>query len=338
MTIELLASARAGLESTRGTPVTPTRIIYFGAGGGSVNQDIGTIAPRESWANFTEHRRAYPGLERNTLRFSGDLTSDDAIFWLNLAVDAEASGSVTDTSAYDWVFLPVHDSDALKSATFEIAYKDFLSTWGAKLPGCIVNVFRVTWEKNVGGDNTGCRYEAEVMTASGMTDITAFGGSLSDRSVESMLGTGTATYLNSTGSAHGTTADTRVNRVTYEVNNNFVYRDGFNGTANAIEIVRTGPRATRLTAQRYFNDTTEMNAYRTKATRRFRVKTEGSLAGAATAKHKVQLDASGVWETHGQPQNVDGMIYANLEMLPLYDSALASDKKWTVTNTTASIT
>lgn len=335
MAIRLLASARAGLESTRGTAVTPTRIVYFSEA--SHNQEVGTIAPRESWASYTPNRRAYQGLERNTFNFSGDFTYTDAIWWANLALDAEASGSVTDTSAYTWTFLPVHTTDSLKSATLQYAYADLLSVVGWEVDGCLVNSLSVTWSKAVGGENTGVTFDAEIMTASGATQITAFTGSLSDRAITSALGNHTLTYINGTGSAFGTTADTRFNQVTWTVNNNYVYRDGFDGTNTAIEIVRTGPRQSRVTAQRYFSDKTELDAYIAKTDRRFRVKTVGATVGATTAKNTIQLDAGGVWEVHNAA-DVDGLVYANLELLPIYDSGIASDVLLTVISTVASIT
>ena len=335
MPIQVLASARAGLEATRGTAVTPTRLIYFSEA--THTQDVGTIIPQESRASFTPNFRAYAGLERNTFNFRGDFTYTDAIWWLNLAVDAEASGTLSDTTAYTWTFLPVHTSDALKSATIQYAYADLLSTVGWEVDGCIVNVLRVTWTKAVGGAVTGVDFEAEIMTPSGATQITAFTGSLSDRAIVSALGNGTFTYMNGTGSAFGATADTRINQTTWEVNNGYVYRDGFDGTNTAIEIVRGAKRTSRVTMQRYFNDKTELDAYIAKTTRRLRVKSEGPLAGAATAKHTLQLDYAGVPEVHNTA-NVDGLIYANIELAPLEDSSISSDWKWTVINQTASIT
>src|SRR5688572_723398 len=125
MSVEVLASARAGLESTRGTPVTPTRILYHEAA--DLTQKMGTLSPQEAWASFTPFRRHYAGLERTGFGFKGDATFQQFIFWLNLAIDAEASGSVIDTTGYEWNFLPVHTSDALKSATIEFGLTDLIS-------------------------------------------------------------------------------------------------------------------------------------------------------------------------------------------------------------------
>lgn len=335
MTVEVLASARAGLESTRGTPVTPTRLLYHQEA--ERQQDVGLIMPSEAWANFTPFRRAYAGLERSGFGFKGDATFEQMILWLNVSVDAEASGSVIDTSGYEWSFLPVHTSDALKSATVEFGFTDLLSTVGWRLPGCIGNRLKVTWTKPVEGGETGVMYEVELMSAYGATQITAFTGSLSDVAMTSAIGNGTRTYLNGTGSAFGTTADTRINQATFEVDNGYVYRDGFDGTPNAIEIVRTKPRMSSLTFQRYFNDKTELDAFIAKTTRRLRILNEGAVVGAVTAKNTLRLDYAGVAKVHDQA-NSDGLIYANIGLEPLNDSSILSDFKWYVLNTSASIT
>lgn len=337
MALHVLASARAGLESTRGTAVTPTRLLYFKPGGATHAQEVGTLIPEEAWASYTPNRRAYAGLERNRLTFEGDLTYTDAIWPMNLAVDAEASGSVTDTSAYTWTGLPVHTSDALKSATVEFAYADLLSTVGWRLPGCLGNSWEITFTKPASGGDTGVSHKLELITASPATQITSFGGSLSDRTLVSATGNQIKSYINGTGSAFGTTADTRVNQATFRVNNDYRFRDGFDGTGNAIELVRGAKRGSRLTMQRYFNDKTELDAYIAKTSRRIRIIAEGAVIGAATAKYTVQLDFGGVADVHASADS-DGMVYANIEYAPLNDSAISSDFKLTFINLEASIT
>lgn len=338
MSVQVLASLRAGLEAARGTSVTPTRLIYFKPGSAVHSQEVGTIIPQEAWGSYEPNRRAYAGLERNTFKIAGDWTYTDAIWWLNIGVAPLASGSVTDTSAYTWAFSPTNTSDDLKSATLQFAWKDLLSVVGWQIPGVICNRLAVTWTKAVGGAETGCSFDADLITASAATQITAFTGSLTDRSINTTLGNSTQTYINTTGSAFGTTADTRINQATFEVTNGYVFRDGFDGTSNAVEIVRTGPRMSKLTVQRYFNDKTELDAYIAKTSRRIRIKSTGALAGASTAVYTNQLDFGGVADAHSATDS-SGLIYANIEYAPLDDSSLGpNDFKWTVINTQSSIT
>jgi hypothetical protein len=335
VTVEALASARAVLEGSRGGGGTPTRIVYFRPGAGALSQQVGTISPTEAWGKFAPYRRHYPGLERSGLSFAGDFTYTDAIFWLNLAVKAVASGSVTDTNAYTWAFLPTETSDDLKSALFQFGYVDFLSTWGGSLPGCIVNDLTVTFTKNVGDDETGVSFTAELMSAYGVTQITAFTGSLSDRVITSALGTNWQVYVDA--STIGTTADTAVDQLTYHINNGYVYRDGADNTGHAAEIVRANKRMSDVTYRRYFNSKTELDAYIAKTTRKVRSIVAGDIVGATTTKNTIQLDYYGAIDDYTFT-TVNGLIYANVKLRPVYDTVLTSDHKWTVINTTASIT
>lgn len=335
MTVEALASARAVLEGSRGGGGTPTRIVYFRPGAMTLNQGVGTISPTEAWAKFAPYRRHYPGLERAGLTKAGDVTYEDFIWDLNLALKAVASGSVTDTTAYTWAFLPTETSDDLKSALIQFAYADFLATWGGQLPGCIINKLTVTFRKNVGDDETGVSYTAEIMTAYGVTQITAFTGSLSDRSLTSALGTNWQVYIDT--STIGTTPDTAVDEMTYTLDNGFVYRDGADNTGHAAEIVRAAKRMTTLTIRRYFNSKTELDAYIAKTTRKVRSIVQGAVVGATTTKNTIQLDYYGVPDGYTFT-TVNGLIYANITLRPVSDPALTSDHKWTVINNVASIT
>ncbi len=335
MTVEVLGSARAILEASRGNGGTATRIIYFRPGEGMLNQDVGTISPSEAWAKFAPYRRHYAGLERSGFTFGGDLTYTDAIWWLNLAVKAVASGSVTDTSAYTWTFLPTEGSDDLASAKIEFAYADFLSVWGGSLAGCIVNDLEITWTKQVGDDETGLSFKAEIMSAFGVTQITSFTGSLSDRTVTSALGTNWTVAVDTT--TIGTTSDARIDQMTYHLNNGFVYRDSANNTGHAAAIERGAKRMTELTYRRYFNSKVELDAYIAKTTRKVRCNVVGDIVGATTTQNTIQLDYYGVIDDH-KYVNVDGLIYATIKLRPVFDSSLTSDHKWVVINTTASIT
>ncbi|HET7128932.1 MAG TPA: hypothetical protein VFJ93_07650 [Gaiellaceae bacterium] len=335
--MQVLASARAGLESARGTSVTPTRIIYPKNGGITHTQEVGTIIPQEAWASFEPNRRAYAGLERDTFKMTGDLTYTDAIWVFNHGVAPLASGSVTDTSAYTWAFSPNNGADDLKSSTWQYAWKDLLATVGWQVPGVVCNRMAVTFTKAVGGAETGVTFDADFMTASVATQITSFTGSLSDRTINNALGNSVRSYVNGTGSAFGTTADTRINQATFEVTYGYVYRDGFDGTSNAIEVVRTGFRESKLTVQRYFNDKTELDAYIAKTSRRIRIAATGGLIGATTAVRTIQLDFGGVADAHSAA-DVNGMIYANIEYQPIDDSSIGpNDFKWTVIDTQATV-
>jgi hypothetical protein len=327
--VQTLASARAALEATRNTPVTPaTRLIYFDSG--VHTQEVGTIRPTELRGSYVEAFRSYPGMERNTLTFGGDWTYDDAAYWLNLGVKTVLSGSLSDTSAYTYTFLPTHTSDDQKSATIEFSTVDLISTVGWRVPGCLVNELEVTWRK---GETV--RYNATVMSAKGATQITAFTGSLSDRTTVSALGTTTQVYVDST--TIGTTLDPKITEATFNLNNGYSYFDPLNDSNVAESLVRANARQPRLTLQRRFNDKTELDAYVAKTPRKIRVQTLGPLAGAATAKYTIQLNFVGVIDTYTWAE-VDGIWMADMSLLPQYDATLAYDFAWVIINKTASYT
>jgi hypothetical protein len=340
VTVEVLASARAALEATRGVGGTPTRLLYFRPGGMTLNQAVGTISPTEAWAKYAPYRRHYAGLERSGFSMAGDVTFDDFIWQLNTAVKAVPSGVITDTSAYTWTFLPTETSDDIKSALIQFSYGDFISTWGGSLAGCIVNHLTVHWTKNVADDETGLSYTAELMSAAGVTQLTAFTGALSDRSITSAVGPNWQAYVDT--ATIGSTPDTRITEATYELENGYVYRDGADNTGHAIEIVRGAKRITSLTYQRYFNSKAELDAYIAKTVRKVRLLVEGAVVGAATAKNTVKLDYYGVIDDHtyatGAAGSGSGLIYANIKLRPLYDTVLTSDHQWVVINTSPSIT
>jgi hypothetical protein len=336
VTVEVLASARAILEASRGAGGTPTRLLYFRPGAMVLNQGVGTISPTEAWAKFAPYRRHYAGLETSGFTMAGDVTFDDFIWQLNLGVKAVASGTgPTDTSAYTWTFLPTETSDDLKSTLIQFAYADFLSTWGGSLAGCIINKLTVHWTKNVADDETGVSYTAELMSAYGVTQITAFTGSLTDRAITSAVGPSWTAFMDTT--TIGSTSDTRILEATYTLDNGYQYRYGADGTNHAVEIVRGAKRMSSLSIQRYFNSKTELDAMLAKTTRKVRLLVEGPLAGAASVKNTVKLDYYGVPESH-DVTTVNGLIYANIMLRPVYDTSVTSDHQWVVINTTASIT
>lgn len=332
MTVMALATARRILEASRGNGGTPTRLFYFDTG--EVLQAVGTISPNEAWAKFAPYRRHYAGLEVDGMHFTGDVTFEEFIDVLNLTEKAVASGSVTDTSAYTWAFLPTETSDDLKSALFQFGYGDFISTWGAELAGCIGDHLTVTWTKNVGDNETGCKFDLTLMSASAINQITAFTGSLSDVFPTSAVGTQWQVYIDT--STIGTTADTRVDQMTFELSNNFVPRYGADNTGHAVEIVRAGRRITSLTYRRYFNSKAELDAYIAKTTRKVRSIIAGAVVGATTTKNTVQLDYYGVIDSHTYVDMGGGLVAANIKLRPLYDTVLTSDHKWTVINTRSS--
>jgi hypothetical protein len=321
--LEYLAGA---IETTRGTVInTMTRKLYPANGSVTLTQEVGTVIPQESWGNYAPNRRAYQGLERVGLTVAGDWTYTDGPYWLNTAVAPLLSGVLSDTTAYTWTQTPTGATDTLKSLSIETGTADLVSVVGWRVPGLVCNDLSITFRKaSIGGTETGCTFTAGFMTASGATQITSFTGALSDRTLISAIGTTNLAYINTTGSAHGTTADLLVREATFTLNNGYVYRDAFDGTNHAASLAKSGPRTATLTFQRYFDTKTELDAYVAKTSRRVQLIVTGALAGAATALNTLKLNFTGVPTAHTEAE-VDGVWAANITLTSIYDSALSAE-------------
>lgn len=327
MALRTLLTARAGLESTRGTSVTPTRLVYFEDG--SHSQEIATIRPPERRASYFEAFRSYAGIERNTLEFSGDVTYDDLIWWANLHVKAVASGTGASADK-TWAFAPSATTDDLKSATVQFGYADGI---GATRPAWEVehvlgDELTLTWTKG-----EAVRFASRLMTPEAAEQISAFTGSLSDRTTVSALGTTTAVYIDP--STIGTTADANVIEASFTLNNGFAYLDTLNGTNVAKDLLRPSPRTWRLELTRYYADDTERDAYVAKTLRKIRIQTTGPALGSSN--YRIRLDTYGIIDSV-ETADVDGMGTERITILPQYDATATTDFSLEVVNATASIT
>lgn len=327
MALLTLSSARAGLETTRNTGVTPTRLIYGDEM--SHDQQIATIRPTERRNSYFEGFRSYPGIERNGFRFAGATTFDDIIWWLNLHVKAVASGTGASADK-TWTFLPSATADDLKSASLQYGYADNI---GATAPawqvnGCLGEELTLTWAK----DST-LRYASSLMSAKGAAQISAFTGALSDRSTVDALGTNTSFYIDST--TLGSTADGDVMEASWTLTNGLTYLDTMDGTNVAKELLRPKPRTWRLQLTRYYRNDTELDAYVAKTLRKIRVRTTGpSLGGSA---YKLDGEFYAIPDGY-EKADVDGMGVEKITFLPQYDATATSDMQLVVVNATASIT
>lgn len=327
MALETLLSARSFLETTRGTGGTPTRLVYFNEG--THEQKVATIAPTEKRASYRPTYRAYPGIERDGLNFSGDFTYDQAILWLNLHVKAVAAGTGGGADK-TWTFLPTSTTDDLKSATFQFGYTDSIGAtrpaWS--LVGCLGDELKLSWRK---GETV--QFESKLMSAYAATQISAFTGALSDVVTTSGLGTTTTVTIDTT--TIGTTADPDVMDVDFTLNNGFVYLDGLNNTATATEILRPEPTTWALDFTRYYRNDTELDLNLLKTPRKIRIKT---AIGAGTS-YAITLDLYGVYDGDSYSKTVvDGLGVEKYKLVPIYDTTATADFSFVVVNQSGTIT
>lgn len=329
MAVKTLLSARAGLETTRGTGVTPTRLIYFEEGGH--DQKVATIRPMERRASYVEAFRSYAGIERNQLNFSGDATFTDLIWWANVHMKAVASGTGAGADK-TWTFVPTHTSDDIKSATVQFGYTDSI---GASRPawevqGCLGEDLTLTWTK---GETL--KFASTLMSPEAATQLSAFTGSLSDRTTVSALGVATTVSIDT--STIGTTADSDVMDAEFNLVNGWKHLDTLNNTAVASELLRTDPKSWKLTLTRYYRNDTELDAMIAKTVRKIRVETTGPSLGGSN--YRIRLDCYGVYDGDAyEKTEVDGMGVEKFVLLPQYDSTATTDVSLEVVNADASIT
>ncbi len=328
MALRVFTSARAALEVTRGTDLTPTRLVY--AEEFTHEQDRQTIRPMELRNSYEGAFQASAGVETNTLSMSGRMSSDDLIWWANLFVAPLASGTGAGADKL-WAFVPSLSSDNVKTATVQLGYADTIATApGVRLNYCLGNTFNLHFEKN---DDGAVMFEGSFFIGSAATQITAFTGTLSDRVVTPMSSNNTQLYVDAT--TIGTTVDNNIVSLDWTLDLGPVAFYALDGTTAANAIYRPKHRTwTATIVRRYANDT-EWDIYVSKAERKVRARTTGGPLGATT--YSATLDLYGAY-TGRTWSDVDGIITESLTLEPLYDTTAAGSFSLLVTNATAAIT
>lgn len=328
MALRVFTSARAALEVTRGTDLTPTRIIYGEEF--THEQDRQTIRPTELNNSYEANRTAAAGVETNTLTIGGRMSYTDAIWWANLFVAPLASGTGAGADK-TWAFVPSLTSDDVKTATVQLGYADTIAAApGVKLNYCLGNTFNLHFEKN---DDGAITFDGSFFIGAAATQITAFTGSLSDRTTVPMSANNTVVTLDA--ATIGTTTDSNVVSVDWTLDLGPVAFYALDGTTAANAIYRPNPRTwTATIVRRYANDN-EWDRYVDKAERKVRIRTTGATLGSSN--YRSTLDLYGVY-TGRTWADVDGIITEELTLEPYYDTTATRSFSWEIVNDIASIT
>jgi hypothetical protein len=328
MALQVFQTARAALESTRGTDLTPTRIIY----GESFthNHEVATIRPEELRNSYEGFFSAAAGPEKSTLEIGGRVSYDDLIWYGNLFFKAVASGTGAGADK-TWTFTPSNTTDDVKTATVQLGYSDTIATApGVKLNYVFGDELNLHWEKN---DDGAATFKANFLTAKAMTQITAFTGSLSDRTVTLASANNTSVFIDT--ATIGSTADPLVTALDFTLNLNPVPFYALDGTTTAREIYRPAHRTWKATVTRQYNVATHLTAFQNKTVQKIRCRTLGPSLGGSN--YKIDLDMYGVW-TERAWADVDGIITEELTLEPVFDTTTSTSHSLVVVNATASIT
>lgn len=325
MALKVFTSARAALEAVRGTDLTPTRIIY--AEEFVHEQEVATIHPTEMRASYSGVYSASAGPEVNRLQMRGRLSYDDAA-WLGLLF---FKGGVTATGGpnYVWTFLPTNTSDDLDTATIQLGYVDDIGagTPGIKLNYCLGDTLNLHWEKN---DDGAVTFDASFLAAKAAAQITAFTGTLSDRSV-TLASSNNTTVYSDPGGTIGSTADNYITAVDWTLNLNPVPFYALDGTTAASAVYRPQHRTWTAQITRQYGSDAHWDDYIDKTIQKIRIKT---TTGASAI---IQLDLYGVY-TAREWSDIDGIVTEVLTLENVYDATSTSDFNAIITNTVSAIT
>lgn len=326
--LQVFTSARAALEVTRGTDLTPTRLIYGESF--SLEHTVATIRPEELRASYEGFYQAAPGPERSLLTVGGRMSYDDFIWWANLFWKAVATGTGAGADKL-WTFVPTNTSDDVKTCTFQLGDSQAIATSpGVKLNYGMGDTFNIHYEKN---DDGAATFTGTILFAKALSQITAFTGSLSDRVTVPVSCNNTLVKIDTT--TIGTTTDTAVTSVDFTLNLNPVPFYALDNTLAAQSVLRPNHRTWQAVITRQYNSATEFSAYVAKTIRKVRVLTTGAALGSSA--YTVQQDMYGVY-TNRAWSDVDGIITEELTLEPVFDTGTSSSTSLVVTNATAAIT
>ena len=324
----VFTSARAALEVTRGTDLTPTRIIYGESF--SLDHTVATIRPAELRASYEQYFQAAAGPERSMVTIGGRVSYDDLIWWANLFYKAVASGTGAGADK-TWTFVPTNTSDDVKTCTLQLGDSAAIGTSpGVKLNYGMGQTFNIHYEKN---DDGAATFNGTILFAKALTQITAFTGALSDRTTVPVSCNNTVVKIDTT--TIGTTTDSLVTSVDFTMDLSPAPFYALDGTLAAQAVYRPNGRKWTATITRQYNAATEFSAYVAKTIRKVRVVTTGAALGGSA--YTVTQDMYGVW-TGRSYSEVDGIVTEELTLEPVFDTTSSSSTSLTVVNATAAIT
>lgn len=322
--LNVFTSARAALEATRGTDLTPTRLIY--AEEFVHVQEIQTVRPEEHRGSYFPVYGAAPGPELNTFQMSGRLTYQMAA-WLGNVFIAPVL-TPTGAGPYTFAFTPSGTTDNVKTVTLQLGDAQAIgaTTPGVKLNYLMGQSLNLHWEKS---DDGAVTFDAQFVAASSATQLTAFTGSLSDYTTEPVSAVDTTVYVDST--TIGTTADDYVTAIDWTLELGPVPFYTLNGSYAPLAVYRPDYRRWTASITRQYANKTEWDAYAAKTTRKVRIDTSPS------ASYGLTLDLYGTWTGPRDPGDVDGIVTEVLTLEPVYDATATTDFKATVINDLATM-
>ncbi len=332
MALRAFKSLRAGLETTRGTNVAPTRGIQFTEG--THNQDVETIYPEELRNSYFGHYSGDAGTETNSFELGGSMGFSSLIEQANLHIKAVASGTGAGADK-TWTFLPTGTTDDLKTATLQFGYSDGI---GATRPAwevgyCIGNELTLAWDKSPG--QPGATWRSTLLSAEAATQISAFTG-VGTYTAENgglVKAVNTAVFIDT--ATLGATADNDVLSIEWVLQSGPVNLYTLNNTAAAQDTLRPNPWDWEARIRRYYRNDTEVDAYVAKTLRKIRVRTLGPVLGGSN--YKIDLELYGKYTARTWAE-VDGLGVEEFTLKPVFDATATTHFQLVLVNDQATWT
>jgi hypothetical protein len=320
----VFTSARAALEATRGTSITPTRIIY--AETFTLDHTVATIRPEEQRASYEGFFQAAQGPESSRVTMEGRVSFEDIIWHANMFYKPLAAASSGSPPSAVWTFTPTNTADDVKTHCLQLGDSAAIGTSpGVSLAYGMGDTFNIHYEKN---DDGAATFSATYLYAKALTQITAFTGALSDRVTTPVSCNNTVVKIDTT--TIGTTTDPLVTSVDFTLSLNPTPFYALDGTIAAQAVYRPAHRTWQAVVTRQYNAATEFTAYVAKTIRKIRVLTTNST-------NILQQDFYGVW-TNRTYSEVDGIVTEELTLEPVFDTASSTSTSLVCTNNVATIT
>lgn len=291
--VMMLDGAWAGAETTRGTTVNPTRILYPTAGGVSLTYN-------QSADDYTEATRSYFGKRTHALGlYSVDMSVEERVsyediaWWLNFALKGGVTTPTTSgTTGKLYTFTPSADTDNLKFMTMVVGDDAGANVY--KVGGLAVNELQLKFDP--AADATWMMSAALMGNSLEYPDV--YSTVSTERSRTMVLARGTKMYVDDVPVA-GTTTTTaapltqlqgivRSGQIT--IQNNWE-RKAFLENAQTYhpDMGRGEQMVTGEFTFEFFNDN-QFSDMREGKARSIRIESEGATIGAGPAKYKLTID------------------------------------------------
>lgn len=314
----ILLTAQAGFETVRGTGVAATRKVYAQF---DPTYTRTLMQFRNQTGTYMGRRRAAYGREKVTFSVSEQMTFEDLVFYLKLAIDKTITptGDAGSPVAYDWEYLPDIEADNLGSITLEHGEpgNQYESNQG------MVNALTLRMDSD-NDQEASWMIDADMMFLNWKT--TTFTPAIPDRETEIVLARGTKIYIDDEGDNFGDTQLVAgLITFTATITNNIHFKpfaeDERTATPGA---VGRGELYIDCQVTMEFDNDDEFALYRNDGTadelpvlRKVRIERDGTIIHDAVRKH-FHLDVAGYWNSWSRADR-EGNLIATMGLAGFYN-------------------